>query len=40
MIEISRIAENGRLISILEGGYSLEGLAAAVSAHLDELSLA
>jgi acetoin utilization deacetylase AcuC-like enzyme len=40
MIEISRIAGKGRLISVLEGGYSLEGLAAAVSAHLEELSLA
>ena len=40
MIEISSISGNGRLISILEGGYSLEGLGAAVSAHLDELSRA
>lgn len=40
MIEISLIAGNGRLVSVLEGGYSLDGLAAAVPAHLDELSRA
>lgn len=38
MKEISWIAGNGRLISVLEGGYSLEGLAEAVTVHLDELS--
>jgi acetoin utilization deacetylase AcuC-like enzyme len=40
MIEISNIAGDGRLISILEGGYNLEGLALAVTAHMDELSKA
>jgi acetoin utilization deacetylase AcuC-like enzyme len=37
MLEISFIAGEGRLVSILEGGYSLTGLAAAVTAHMDEL---
>ncbi|MCP5105166.1 MAG: histone deacetylase [bacterium] len=37
MMEISQIAGEGRLVSILEGGYSLSGLASAVTAHMDEL---
>lgn len=37
MKEISHIAGDGRLISILEGGYSLGGLASVVPAHMDEL---
>ena len=37
MLEISHINGDGRLVSIFEGGYSLEGLAAAVFAHIDEL---
>jgi acetoin utilization deacetylase AcuC-like enzyme len=37
MMEISHIAGDGRLISILEGGYNLDGLASAVTAHMDEL---
>jgi acetoin utilization deacetylase AcuC-like enzyme len=37
MLEISHIAGGGRLVSILEGGYNLEGLAAAAVAHMDEL---
>jgi acetoin utilization deacetylase AcuC-like enzyme len=28
---------DGRLISVLEGGYSLEGLAAGVQAHVEAL---
>ena len=40
MLEVSNIAGNGRLVSILEGGYDLQGLATAVSAHMDELSKA
>jgi acetoin utilization deacetylase AcuC-like enzyme len=36
MMEISHIAGDGRMISILEGGYSLDGLAAAALAHMDE----
>lgn len=38
MMEISHIAGDGRLVSTLEGGYNLEGLASAVTAHMDELS--
>ncbi len=37
MLEIAHIQGNGRLISIIEGGYSPENLASAVQAHLDEL---
>lgn len=37
MKEIAHIAGKGRLVSILEGGYNYAGLAAAVTAHLDEL---
>lgn len=40
MLEIANIAGNGKMISILEGGYNLEGLAAAVQAHMNELSKA
>lgn len=38
---LRKIAEefaDGRLISVLEGGYSLEGLAAGVQAHIEALS--
>jgi acetoin utilization deacetylase AcuC-like enzyme len=28
----------GRLISVLEGGYNLPGLASAVTAHVEELT--
>ena len=37
MLEIADIAGDGRLVSVLEGGYNLEGLAAGVYAHVDEL---
>lgn len=37
MLEIANIAGNGNLISILEGGYNLSGLASAVHVHIDEL---
>jgi len=37
IMEIAHIAGEGRLISILEGGYNLDGLAAAVTAHMEEL---
>jgi len=40
MLEISDIAGEGRLVSILEGGYDPEGLASAVVAHVDELTKA
>jgi acetoin utilization deacetylase AcuC-like enzyme len=39
MLEISHINGDGRLVSILEGGYNLEGLSNAVYAHMDELVL-
>ncbi len=38
MIEISDISGNGRLISVLEGGYNLDSLSSAVVAHMDELN--
>ncbi len=37
MLEIADIAGEGKLVSILEGGYNLKGLASAVVAHIDEL---
>ncbi|MCK4766150.1 MAG: histone deacetylase [Candidatus Aminicenantes bacterium] len=37
MLEIADINGKGRLISILEGGYSLENLSAVVPAHIEEL---
>ena len=37
MLEIASIAGDGRLVSVLEGGYNLEGLAAGAYAHVDEL---
>jgi acetoin utilization deacetylase AcuC-like enzyme len=40
MLEIAHVSGGGRLVSVLEGGYTPEGLASAVVAHLDELTLA
>lgn len=40
MLEIANIAGDGKLLSILEGGYNLKGLSAAVLAHVDEISKA
>jgi acetoin utilization deacetylase AcuC-like enzyme len=37
MLEISNIAGDGRLVSVLEGGYNPGGLASAVVAHMEEL---
>ncbi len=37
MIEIAYAAGGGRLVSVLEGGYNLEGLASGVFTHMDEL---
>ncbi len=37
MVEISEISGEGRLVSVLEGGYNPSGLASAVVAHLEEL---
>jgi acetoin utilization deacetylase AcuC-like enzyme len=40
MLEIAHKYAGGRLISVLEGGYDLNGLARAVSAHAHALSTA
>jgi acetoin utilization deacetylase AcuC-like enzyme len=37
MKEIAGIRGEGRLVSVLEGGYTPSGLASAVEAHVDEL---
>lgn len=37
MRQIADEFSNGRLVSALEGGYSLEGLAAGVKAHVGAL---
>lgn len=37
MLEIADINGDGRLVSVLEGGYNTSGLASAVTAHIDEL---
>ncbi len=39
MLDIAAQYANGRLVSVLEGGYSLEGLASAAEAHVRELSV-
>ena len=36
-MEIAAGSAGGRLLSILEGGYSLTGLAAAATAHVEAL---
>ncbi len=38
VLEIARQHARGRVVSVLEGGYARDGLARAVSAHLDRLS--
>jgi len=40
MREIADKHANGRLVSILEGGYNLNGLSKAVSAHAHSLLMA
>ncbi|HEY3740170.1 MAG TPA: histone deacetylase [Bryobacteraceae bacterium] len=37
MLEIAATYAGGRLVSLLEGGYSLTGLAAGVASHVDAL---
>jgi len=37
MVEIANVSGEGRLVSVLEGGYNPAGLASAVTAHVDEL---
>ena len=38
VVEIARQHARGRIVSVLEGGYSRDGLARAVGAHLERLS--
>jgi acetoin utilization deacetylase AcuC-like enzyme len=38
VVEIARQHARGRVVSVLEGGYALDGLARAVGAHLGRLS--
>jgi acetoin utilization deacetylase AcuC-like enzyme len=38
MLEIAGTHASGRLVSVLEGGYDLEGLEAAVGEHLKVLA--
>jgi len=38
LLVIAREHAGGRLISVLEGGYAIDGLARAVSAHLGRLA--
>ena len=38
VVEIARQHASGRIVSVLEGGYTRGGLAGAVAAHLDRLS--
>ena len=38
MLEIAGMHSNGRLVSVLEGGYNLSGLEAAVGAHVKALA--
>ena len=38
LVDIARQHARGRVVSVLEGGYSLRGLASAVAAHVGRLS--
>ena len=38
LVEIARLHARGRIVSVLEGGYALDGLARAVGAHVGRLS--
>ena len=37
VIDIAKSSANGRIVSLLEGGYNLAGLSAAVTAHIETL---
>src|SRR5205823_9315341 len=37
VLEVARTHAGGRVVSCLEGGYDLDGLAESVEAHLQEL---
>ena len=39
MLEIAGTHANGRLVSVLEGGYDLSGLEAAVAAHVKRIGV-
>ena len=36
-MDLAERCAGGRIVSILEGGYSLEGLGKSVAAHVDAL---
>ena len=38
MMEVADVSSGGRLISVLEGGYNLDGLGSAAAAHIRALS--
>jgi len=38
LLDLAKQHAKGRVISILEGGYDLEGLSEGVAAHLGELT--
>jgi len=38
MLDLANRHANGRLVSVLEGGYDLAGLAASVTAHVARLA--
>jgi acetoin utilization deacetylase AcuC-like enzyme len=40
MREIAASTADGRLISVLEGGYNLSGLASAANGHVEALAAA
>jgi acetoin utilization deacetylase AcuC-like enzyme len=37
LMEIANASARGRIVSVLEGGYDLRGLAGSVSAHVGAL---
>ena len=37
VLEVAGQSANGRVVSVLEGGYSLQGLASAAAAHVSAL---
>jgi acetoin utilization deacetylase AcuC-like enzyme len=37
LLEIARRHADGRLVSVLEGGYDLDALARSAEAHVEEL---
>jgi acetoin utilization deacetylase AcuC-like enzyme len=39
MVAIARQHAGGRIVSVLEGGYAIDGLAHAVASHLGRLAI-